>query len=274
MREMTLDEIKRCSFEALVYFDKVCRDNNLQYFLCAGTMLGSVRHQGFIPWDDDIDVMMPREDFERLLDVWPGNERYDLLNHKNTRNLPYAYSKLIDKRTVKIEPIRKSCRLIGVDIDVFPIDSLPDDEKEAEAFYEEIRIIQRKLHRHISQFGKESGFFMTVKHNISVFLVRLGEAVSGNSVDKITGQFDALAQKYNSAPTSYCGITAIAHYGVKEWNPKTNYSHPVPVEFEGGEFPAPCGYEDYLTRLYGKDYMQLPPEEARITHHTYRAYWK
>ena len=71
MKEMTIQEIKECSLGILDFVDNVCRENNLVYYLCGGTLLGAVRHEGFIPWDDDIDIMMPRRDYERLFDIWP-----------------------------------------------------------------------------------------------------------------------------------------------------------------------------------------------------------
>jgi lipopolysaccharide cholinephosphotransferase len=274
MKEMTIQEIKGCSLGILDFVDNVCRENNLVYYLCGGTLLGAVRHEGFIPWDDDIDIMMPRRDYERLLDIWPRECQYKALYYKNTPDFPYAYGKIIDNRTIKIEPYRKKCRLIGVDIDVFPIDNLPDDDMETVKYYNAIAKIQSKLALQISTYRKGSTILRTVAKNGMRLYERIIESLGVTSIDKTTESFDRLAQKYNQTETEFCGITSISHYGIREKNPKSNFNTKVSVNFEGKEYPAPNGYADYLSRLYGKNYMQLPPVEMRHTHHSYKAFWK
>ena len=273
MKEMTIDEIKKCSLNILNYFDKICRDNNIRYFLCGGTLLGAVRHNGFIPWDDDIDVMMPRTDYERLYEVWPQDSPIRLLNHRNTHCFPYAYGKAIDNRTLKVEPIRKKCQHIGIDIDIFPIDSIPDNDEETKAFFDGIARYQRRISLQIVPFFKLSSI-IGIARNIRVFLFRILEAFGLTSIDKIVSRFSQFAQKYNTERTTYCGITTISHYGIREKNLRTGYDEVVDVSFEGGVYPAPVGLTDYLRRLYGDDYLSLPPVEMRRTHHGYKAYWK
>lgn len=274
MKEMTIEDIKSCSLGLLCFFDKVCRDNGIHYFLCGGTLLGAIRHKGFIPWDDDIDVMMPRVDYERLFQVWPEDSPYSLLCHKNTISFPYAYGKAIDSRTVKIEPIRNSCQHLGVDIDVFPIDNIPDSDDETTAFFKQIAVYQNRLSRQILRFERSYGSIKTILRNCYVVLSRVIEMLIGDSVDKTIARFSCFAQQYNDQQTKYCGITSISHYGDKEKNPKSTYEDVVYVSFEGKEYPAPIGYKYYLERLYGSNYLQLPPKEMRITHHGYKAYWK
>ena len=274
MKEMTLDEIKTCSLGVLDFVDKVCKENHLQYFLCDGTLLGAVRHKGFIPWDDDIDIMMPRKDYEKLFQVWPKNDRYAVLNYKNTKDLPYAYGKSIDLRTIKIEPIKVKTAQIGVDVDIFPIDGLPSDDEEAKLYYKKIERMQNRLTLQLSSFGKGSSFIRTLARNVRLFFLRIGDSLGITSLYKVTKRYDNLAQLYTGKNTGYCGITAISHYGVKEKNPVENYEIIKSVPFEGKDYPAPIGYADYLSRLYGKNYMQLPPVETRQTHHSYKAFWK
>lgn len=274
MKEMTTDEIKMCSLAILDFIDQVCKENHLRYFLCGGTLLGAIRHKGFIPWDDDIDVMMPRKDYERLFKVWPHNSYYEALNYKNTHNFPYAYGKAIDKRTVKFEPIRNDCQTIGVDVDIFPIDSIPEDEKTTIVFFEDIKKYQKRLNKQVYPIGKSRNIFRTVARFIIIILRRMPELIGINTIDGIVRSFSNFAQRYNNTDSSFCGITAISHYGEKEKNPKTSYETTVNVEFEGKNYPSPSGYDLYLSQLYSKNYMQLPPLEQRKTHHTYKAYWK
>ena len=274
MKEMSEKELKECAIGILDYIDCFCKENHLKYYLCAGTLLGAVRHHGFIPWDDDIDIMMPRADYERLFEIWPHDSQYHALNHKNTHDFPYAFGKVVDTRTLKVEPLREKCLKIGVDIDVFPIDNLPDDLEETVGYYRSIAKIQKRLYYQVSLFDKGSTIIRTVFKNALRLVVRIMEVMGFMSIDKTTEKFDNLAQRYNEVETDYCGITAISHYGIKEMNPKNNYETVIDVVFEGKQYPAPNGYADYLSRLYGKDYMQLPPPEMRQTHHSFKAFWK
>lgn len=273
MNEMTLDEIKECSIGVLDYIAKICQDNNLTYYLCGGTLLGAVRHNGFIPWDDDIDIMMPRDDYEKLFSVWPKDCSYGIRYFKNTAIFPIAYGKAYDLRTVKVEKCRSFGTEMGIDVDIFPIDSIPNDDKETVEFFNEIEKIDKRLTIQLSQYIKGLSIH-TLLYNIKVFLVRLSELLNITSVKRIVYRFDQLSQKYNSYNTDYCGITSISHYGAKEKNNRSVYNEVVNVSFEGKSYPAPIGYKDYLSHLYGVDYMALPPKSKRVTHHSYKAFWK
>ncbi len=270
---MTLCEIKQCSIGVLDYIDEICKNNNLVYFLSGGTLLGAVRHQGFIPWDDDIDIMMPRHDYEQLFKIWPKDSSYEILNFRNHKYFPYAYSKVYDKRTVKYEKNRRRVQMGGIDVDVFPIDNLPDEKKETERYFHQIEQISRKLFLHIQPFhGMHNR--RDIKDNLRTFYLRMDEYLGHSSIRKYTLQFDKLARKYDDDGTSYCGVTALSHYGPRERNPKSIFSSAIPVTFEGKQYPAPVGYKQYLAQLYGDNYMQLPPMEMRVPPHGYQAYWK
>lgn len=271
---MTIEEIKSCSLEILDFFDSVCSRYGVRYFLCGGTLLGAVRHKGFIPWDDDIDVMMLREDYNRLYEVWPKDSPFQFLRHENNPFFPYAYGKAVDKRTIKIEPIRKVCQQIGVDIDIFPIDNIPDNESEAIAFFKDIERYQRRLSLQTALYGESNGIIRTIVKNSRLFWYRFLEDIGVTSIDKIVTSFSLLAQKFNTEDTMYCGITTISHYGIREKNLRKGYEDVVYVSFEGKQLPAPSGYVHYLESLYGMNYMQLPPIEKRITHHGYKAFWR
>lgn len=274
MKEMTIDEIKVCSLSILDFFDGICRENSIRYFLCGGTLLGAIRHKGFIPWDDDIDVMMPRKDYEHLFEVWPSDTPIKLMNHKNTRCFPYSYGKAIDNRTVKVEPVRKDCQHIGVDIDIFPIDNIPDNNKETEYFFDGIARYQKRLYLQIVPYSKSTNLLKTIAKCLRIFVFRSFEVLGITSVDRIVSGFSRFAQKYDKDDTSYCGITTISHYGIREKNSKNTFKEAVYVSFEGKDYPAPVGFASYLKRLYGDDYMSLPPAEMQFTHHGYKAYWK
>lgn len=274
MREMSLDEVKNCTLDILKWVKVFCSEHNITWWLCGGTLLGAARHKGFIPWDDDIDIMLPREEYEKLFRLFPQNSRYRFLTSDNTDDLPYAYGKIIDTKTIKMEPLPQRYQKIGVDIDVFPIDNFPENIDDSISLCNKISYCQRKLQRLFALFGKRNTFIKTIGYNlVSLPCVILRE--SGIlDISKYTHEIQELSQKYNKEETGFKGILTIAHYGIKEKNEALVYAQTVNVEFEGCEYPAPIGFRTYLKNLYGDNYMLLPPIEKRVTHHSYKAYWK
>ena len=128
MKKMNLDDLKNCEFDILCYVDSICRELGLRYTLIGGTLLGAVRHKGFIPWDDDIDISMPRPDYEKFIDYCVSNEsRYRLITNKTEPNWKDIYAKLIDTKTELHEQLTNRFEYKnGVFIDIFPVDALSD----------------------------------------------------------------------------------------------------------------------------------------------------
>ena len=273
MKEMTINEIKQCAFDILLYLDTFCKEKGITYWLCGGTLIGAMRHKGFIPWDDDIDVMMPREEYNRLCSEFPKDGKFQLLTSDNTKNFPYAFGKIVDTTTIKQEPLRKKFQIIGVDIDVFPIDNYPDDLMAANKMSHDIEVEQRKLYSILANYSKGRNVVRTIARFLITAFWHITDDLRMSSAKKHISRIQQLSQQYNTTETNHCGIATIAHYGIKEMNEKSVYASSVEVEFEGHVFPAPVGYNTYLTNLYG-DYMQLPPENKRETHHGFKAYWK
>lgn len=273
MREIGFEERKKLQLDIMNVLDAFCRENNLTYYLAFGTLLGAARHNGYIPWDDDIDIMMPREDYERLERIFPTDGRYRFLTSKNTKNFPYAFGKVIDTLTIKNEAIRPKYQMIGLDIDVFPIDNYPDDYGEAQSWSLKIRSLQDKMHQLMAQYAKGRNIQRTIVRNLLISLRHLIDDLGIATVERYVSNIDVLSQKYNNIQTSYCGIASLATYGVKKRNRIEVYSSKVEVDFEGYKFFAPVGYDEYLKDTYG-DYMQLPPIEKRVTHHSNKVFWK
>ena len=273
MRKIEIEELRKIELGILDYFDKLCSENSLTYFLAGGTLLGAIRHKGFIPWDDDIDVMMPRKDYEKLKELFPKHEYYKFLHYGNTHNYPKAFGTINDSRTYKPESnIRQKCQHIGVNIDIFPIDSVPDDREEVHSYFQEISEIAHKNFCITYSYGKSDTLVLTLKRNLGIFLYRAMEFLGLTSVDKMVEQYSILAQRYNSIDSKKCAVTCSYIYGEREVNVRTDYYPVKRVPFEGKSYCIPANYDAYLTGLYG-NYMQLPPKEKQIPHHDV-CYWK
>ena len=273
MRKIEIEEVKKLELDILDFFAKLCKENGLTYFLAGGTLLGAIRHQGFIPWDDDIDVMMPRRDYEKLKEVFPVHDYYTFLHYTNTHNYPKAFGTINDSRTYKPERrIRKKCHLIGINIDIFPIDSLPDDKKEIHLFFNEISEMARKNFCITYSYGKSDSLLLTLKRNFGILLYRFMESIGLTSVDKMVKKYSALAQRYNDKGTKMCAVTCSYIYGEREVNVKSDYYPVSKTFFEGKEYCIPANYDAYLRGLYG-DYMKLPPKEKQVPHHD-ACFWK
>ena len=262
-------DLKKISFDILLFVDEFCRANEICYFLCGGTMLGAFRHKGFIPWDDDIDIMMPRADYEHFLRAFPDHPRFGLDAPGRTKDYPFAYAKVTDKRTVKYQGgYRDRFKEGYVDVDLFPIDFVPDDEAGQKAFFDSIARVEDR--RAFFLFPKrEKGLKPALARAVRAVLEWTGIM----NMDKAVASFCRLARKYETAGTKHWAISSIHHYGIREVNVAADYFPVLEAEFEGRHFPVPSNYDTYLTRLYG-DYMKMPPADKQQTHHLFEAYWR
>ena len=265
MREINdLEEIQKILLDILIDFDAFCEENNLRYFLGFGTLLGAVRHQGFIPWDDDIDVCMPRPDYERFLEL----TKVELNGHLKTLSpgspgYPFPFAKVIDVRTKMKEPRLLKKNETSLFMDVFPIDGYPKDEKEGEKHFAKIKSIREFYSK---------GLFLGATP-----LKTIGKSIVYGTVNFFTTEnyfprkLIELAKKYSfeeSATLAVAGWT----YGKKGKVEKKEYLNGQKLKFEGHYFWCPGNYEEHLQRLYG-DYMKLPPVEKRVKRHVADVWW-
>lgn len=259
---LNADEIKKEELGLLIEFRRLCKENNLRYALCGGTLLGAIRHRGFIPWDDDIDVNMPRPDYNRLIQMHKegffANKRFDIVPNIESEVGSGFILKFVARDIVVKEHYRKELRNLWVDI--IPVDGLPSESTACDVLYAR----NAKLRRIVVMGYADTRYGRSLSHKIIKNIYHL--------VDKdrwITHRCEkellanSIALPYEQS--DYIGAVTWGLYGSGERMLRKEYENFVPVSFEGEEFNAPSCWDSYLRGIYG-DYMQLPPAEKRMTH--------
>lgn len=246
------EEMKAIELRLLKHFRDTCEQLGLRYYLCGGTLLGAVRHKGYIPWDDDIDVFMPVPDYWKLIEAFQEDEIYKLINEENCQT-SYMFTRLIDKRTVLEEihyPLRSKT---GINIDIFPISGFPKgDVNEVADFTEEILKLRNDWDDFWFTYGMKGNqeiVYEQLKTKMKDIMTRYDFDTSQEVGYIVTGKLD------------------------RELLARDNFNETVLVEFEGEKYKAPKGYDVYLTNMYG-DYMQMPPKEQQESKHDFNAWWE
>lgn len=262
MQEIEIDELKKIQIQILDDVVSFCDRENLTYFLAYGTLIGAIRHDGYIPWDDDIDLVMPRKDYDYFMKHYnKSNSRYKFLDYEIDSKYLYPFGKVVDTKTRLIE----NCHIdydLGVNIDIFPLDSV--DEKGNLLKKERMirRIIFLKTMPWSARRSLVKNLVLIVGRIIfSVIPLRILIAKTieyGKSMNKIdTGKL--------SVPVD--GASTVKVWD-KEWFDEYEYH-----QFEKGCYKIPQGYDQWLKSVYG-DYMTPPHEDNRESLHDIKAYWR
>jgi lipopolysaccharide cholinephosphotransferase len=270
---MTLAEQKGVMLNILKVFSDFCDQNGLSYFLDAGTLIGAVRHKGFIPWDDDVDVCMPMKDYDRFIELMrlSNGVLADNIIVEFPENILYPFLKITDTRTILIEFPEKNPMEVGVYIDVFPKYGVRDNSWKSQLacwISEQINNIKWFSHYSILAWQRPG-------HNFLLRAIALtGEHTMANAKwpARLQNWYLHLYAKRN--PIEKCRyVTTMTNGEFHKIAPKECFAGFKLSLFEGHQFRIPVGYDNYLHCLYKGDYMQLPPENERI-HHTTIVYWK
>ena len=271
MLKLDLTELKQIEFDLLVQFRNICDANGFRYSLLAGTLLGAVRHKGFIPWDDDIDVMMPREDYIKFEKYCAENETsFVLLSNKLENRYGYMFSKIYNPDTIIEELVGNRKKLkSGVFIDIFIYDGFGNTKDEAVENFNRSRFYRELLVAANWKTYKKSKTHAWYYEPARFSLFLLSRFVT---YEKIIKKIENMYKGYSFDDSKYVG-NLCSDKRSKSIIERSCFDSFVELEFEGETFKALAGYKKYLCDMYG-DYMKLPPEAHRVTHHTFDAYRK
>ncbi len=242
-RKLSDIEVKQTLLQILKYIKRICEEHNIRYYMASGTLLGAVRHKGYIPWDDDIDLYVEIKDLARLADIMEQDKNYTMISIWKDDDYIDDCSIIVDKNTIVDNNHFPMQITTGIGIEIFPICGLPNNEQE--------------LQEHINELKNlEMNCYNTIYHKTSCIKAKK-ELIKG-------------LMKYDFDKSDYVGYILDTHF-LQTKVKRECYSKTIQLEFEGEFFQCPAGYDTILTQLYG-NYMKLPPIEEQQPHHFYHAY--
>lgn len=261
--DLTPQEVRSMQAKGLEmakYFDRFCREHELTYFLCGGCCIGALRNQGFIPWDDDVDVHMPREDYERLKKLWKDTEEYSIQYTTKDYRTENPFLTICANHTTFIKTYQKDLDINhGLVLDVLPLDGCP------QGFARKIQKIWALLYLLfiVGKAPENNGRLARAVGKTALGLVR-----SQHLRYSIWKFCEKQMSKYPISECKYVTELCAGPYYMKNEYPAEAFSKQKYVAFEDTYLPIPVGYDTYLRMAFG-DYMQLPPKEKRVCHHEF-----
>lgn len=262
MKAISRDESRQIMLDIMTAIDYVCRRLRLSYYMAGGTLIGAVRHKGFIPWDDDIDIFVYRKDFDLLIDYLKKNPPYQWFEIYDEDKLGhyYPFAKAIDNRTIVKQNHIKTVG--GIWVDILPMENLPKDSIERSKFLKRCRILRN------IQLAKLTSISFKGKKEIGKAVIKLLTfPLTNKTWLRICKRY---MMKYNKQYTGFVGITYSPY--AKEWFEDDIIRPTIDLPFEDRTFMAPKEYNIILSRTFG-DYMKLPPKEKQKCHDV-SAWWK
>ena len=264
-QELTLKEVQGRCLDIMLDVHNFCMKNDIQYSMSGGTLLGAVRHKGFIPWDDDVDLFMLRPDYDRFVHSYKS-DRYVLRTMETERGFCLPFAHVTDMKETKIKWVRTpySYKPGGVKIDIFPIESVSNNRAEYDAQFDkcvDYAYYYYYARRAILKFSVHESF-----HYNFQLLKRKIHTLNGLGAVRYTRLIDKNARQYPYGSTDYVGLTCLPLSRTRQRFPKEVFDGTVLLDFEGHQFCAMKGYKDVLLEAFGPDYMTPPPPEERFHH--------
>lgn len=257
----TLRKLQLKELDTLVYFKEFCDKNNLLFYLCGGCCIGSLRTGGFIPWDDDIDILMPRDDYEKLYKLWDNDkqERFKLLRTDEKIFTGNIFTTIVDTETTCVKANQAHLDIpFGIMMDIFPIDGCPKGK-----FKRTMQKLNAMIYSlFLAQIVPENhGGIMALGSKFLLSIVK-----SPKAREKKWRNAERRMSKYKISDCEYITELCEGVHSMQPEYPKEWFASAVYREFEGLQMPIPVGYDPYLKKAFG-DYMKLPPEDKQKPHH-------
>lgn len=274
MKKMTSEDIQRVSLEILRDIHSFCVENDIFYTLCGGTLIGAIRHNGFVPWDDDIDIAMPRPDYDKFICTYRSKSGYKLLSREvqgGDKGVYIAYSRVCEMEKTYVDTSYQpwSAYNTGIWIDIMPLDgasSVETEEKKRLALAKRTFLCLGWARKSVVPFWKARSVFDFFKliYCVLFFYKRYKAA------DKLI----EICRKEDYKTSSYFTDLSVVHYGLKEYNSKELLRDKILWPFGQDNFYVLSGFDSWLRHIYG-DYMKLPPKEKQVKPHDFNEYyWK
>lgn len=254
LNELDMASIRKKQLEIVAYLVDTCSRHGLHIYMTGGTLLGAVRHKGFIPWDDDVDLTIPMPDYKKLIDIIIQENKYDVFTIYNTPDLcSNFYMCVSDRNSIVKRWNYPFLTTTGVDVDVFPLIGMPEQLDEQKVFFNRIRHLNTIFTNSFLDYSDDDKEGIAYRKGISDEILKMME-------------------QYNFYESKTAGYI-LSKYWEKDIIPQNVYENIILMPFENLKLPAPSGYDVYLQNIFG-DYMKLPPEKERYVTHNSRAYKK
>lgn len=266
MKKLQLRELQMMQLATMKEIHLFCQKHKINYYIIGGTLLGAIRHNGFIPWDDDIDIAMMREDYERFVSLFSATldkDKYFLQNYATEMTFQPALSRVCIKGTFVDVPAERHLKICkNTYIDVFPLDNVPDSKAERAIQREDLKRVDRMFELKLGRIYNKG--FLHSKQIIKRIISAIMSIVSYKFLQEKREQ---IMKRYAGINTK-CVCNTVSQYGYdRQVIDRVVYGTPVLYDFEDTKLYGPEHYDEYLTHLYGKNYMQIPPDNKRVMPH-------
>lgn len=261
MKQLKISEIQALQLDLMKKLHQFLTEEGIPYYIIAGSALGAVRHKGFIPWDDDIDIGLFRRDYEWFLQVANRfDPTYEVINSRNADNCDFCLTRIYFPETmIDIPSIKDTALDKRLYMDIFPLDNVPDDTNELQSYVRKIKARKNLIAKIDARDYGTSAFALICKKTISACLQ--------NSRGRILQQTENLMRRYEKQNTKAVCSLCSQYSFKKQVMPREYYGTPTLYQFEDTMFYGPEKMNEYLITLYGADYMQIPPESKRRAGH-------
>lgn len=252
--KLEISEIKSIEFQILKKIADICNKNNIKYSLAYGTLIGAIRHGGFIPWDDDIDIIILRKDVARFVQLMKMDNTYDVIS-SDEKFFFYPYLKISDKNTIVKE--KNSTTQTGIWVDVFPLDNVPYNKIKRKIFFFNCKILRGMVLSNTTDFTSSNNRKILIKRVLSFITNIIG-------LNKIKVIYSKYVRKYETLSSNYISVLSTPYIGKETFSNKL-LDDLVDVNFETEKFKCMKDYDKYLKQIYG-EYMILPSKDKQKSH--------